>query len=252
MALSPPRRAAASLPPLPQVVFEDDDLIAFDKPSGLLAVPDRWDAALVNLMQLVHDRLDPQWANVHRLDRETSGVMLLAKHSSALRHVSEQFEFQQVRKTYLALVQPSPADEHGTIDAPLVDDERKPGRMRVAAHGKPSQTDYGVLERLRPAFGWVELHPRTGRTHQLRVHLALLGCPIVADALYGSGTSVLLSDLKRNYKPTGDQERPLLDRLALHAASLTLTHPTSGKPLTISAPLPKDLQVLLKQLRKIR
>ncbi len=252
MTAPAPRHRAVTHPRLPTVVYEDDDLIAFDKPSGLLAVPDRWDAGLVNLMQLVHDQLDPHWANVHRLDRETSGVMLLAKNLTALRNVTELFELQQVQKTYLALVQPPPADERGTIDAPLIDDERKPGRMRVAAHGKPSQTDYIVLEKLRPHFAWVELRPRTGRTHQLRVHLALIGSPIVVDALYGSGTPVLLSGLKRNYKPTGTSERPLLDRLALHAAQLTLNHPTTGEPLTISASLPKDLQVMLKQLRKLR
>lgn len=235
---------------LPPIAYEDEHVVAFDKPAGLLTVPDRWDGELVNLMQLVHGARGEQTANVHRLDRDTSGLVLCAKTHDALVALSEQFEQAGVAKTYVAIVGPPPLHDAGLIDAAILPDERRPGRMRVHVDGKPSTTEYEVVEKLGRRFAVVELRPRTGRTHQLRVHMAHIKAPILCDPLYGDGRPVLLSQLKRNYRPTGESERPLLDRLALHAAALEFDHPATGVRTRIEAPLPAEFEKALKQLRR--
>jgi Pseudouridylate synthases, 23S RNA-specific len=258
---------------LPPILFEDDALIAFDKPSGLLIAPDRWDKARANLMKQVHARFGSHVANVHRLDADTSGVLLCTKNKPALDFVSGQFQAKTAKKTYHALCYVPPVDaamkvgrvardESGrlpdefTIDLALGEDESQPGRMRVFKRrgGKPATTLFRTLERFHDrrgrAFAWVECSPLTGRTHQLRVHLAAAGAPILCDPFYGvPDVQLKLSDLKRGYKGR-DEERPLIDRLALHATALTITHPVSREPATITAPLPKEFEVALKYLRK--
>jgi RluA family pseudouridine synthase len=241
--------------PLPPVLFEDDAVIAFDKPSGLLIAPDRWDKSRENLMDLVHDRMGHGVANVHRIDADTSGLVLCAKTKPALDFLSGQFQSKTVAKVYYALAAGLPAADEFTADLVLKEDEAKPGRMCVVKkHGKASVTDFTVLERFpqpaaRPAFAWVECRPLTGRTHQIRVHLAATGTPILNDPFYGNETRLLLSDLKRGYKGRAD-EKPLIARLALHASGLTFTHPASREKVTLTSPLPKDLEVALKYLRK--
>jgi RluA family pseudouridine synthase len=237
------------MPSLPPVVFEDDALLAFDKPSGLLVAPDRWDKSRVNLMGLVHERLGPHVANVHRLDADTSGLLLCAKTKPALDFLSGQFQAKTVAKTYLALVVGAPPADTFTVDLVLKEDDAAPGRMCVVKrHGKAAVTDFTVLERFG-AYTWLECRPQTGRTHQIRVHLAASGWPILNDPFYGNGTTLLLSALKRGYKGR-DEERPLLGRLALHAAGLELTHPVTRERVRLAAPLPHDLEVGLKYLRK--
>lgn len=240
---------------LPPVLFEDDAVIAFDKPSGLLIAPDRWDKSRENLMDLVHDRLGHGVANVHRIDADTSGLVLCAKTKPALDFLSGQFQSKTVAKVYYALTAGLPAADTFTIDLVLKEDDAKPGRMCVVKkHGKASVTDCTVLERFpqpagRAGFAWLECRPQTGRTHQIRVHLAATGTPILNDPFYGDETRLLLSDLKRGYKGR-DDEKPLIARLALHAAALTFTHPVSREKMTIASPLPNDLEVALKYLRK--
>ena len=253
---------------LPPIIYEDDAVVAFDKPSGLLVAPDRWDKARENLMGLVHDKLGRHIANVHRLDADTSGLLLCAKTKPALDFLSGQFQAKTVQKKYSALaviLAPERAmkvvapirDAAGSLpDAFMVDlalgpDERQPGRMRVFKRrgGKDSATDFTVLERFG-RFVFVECRPFTGRTHQIRVHLAAAGAPILNDAFYGDPEiQLVLSDLKRRYKGRAE-EKPLIARLALHASELALTHPTTREPLTIRAPLPHDFEVALKYLRK--
>lgn len=235
---------------LPPVIYDDAALVAFDKPSGLLVVRDRWDRELTNLVDLVHATGSCDWQNVHRIDRDTSGVILFAKSLAALQHVTQQFEQHSVTKSYLALVSPTPKCISGTIDARLADDPQRPGRMIVSQRGAEACTEYEVLDDWRGRWAWVRLRPHTGRTHQLRVHLATLGSPIVCDAFYGSPALLLLSQFKRNYRPTRSVEPPQLERLALHAESLAIQHPTTGEPLTISAPIAADLAHALKQLRR--
>lgn len=243
-------------------------MLVFDKPSGLLVAPDRWDKSRENLMGLVHGQYGSGVANVHRLDADTSGLLLCAKTKPALDFLSGQFQSKTVRKLYHALVVVLPVeeamkvvapvrDEHGllpaefTVELALGQDEQNPGRMRIFKKrgGKPSVTDFAVTERFG-RFALVECRPLTGRTHQLRVHLAAAGAPILNDPFYGvPEIKLLLSGLKRGYKGR-DEEKPLIDRLALHAAELTVLHPATREPVTLRAPWPREFEVALKQLRK--
>jgi 23S rRNA pseudouridine1911/1915/1917 synthase len=253
--------------PLPPVIFEDDSLIAFDKPSGLIVVPERRERKRENLMGLVHAKFGEGVANVHRLDADTSGLLLCAKHKPALDFVSGQFQSKTVRNVYHAFVvlPPEPAmksltpirDETGalpdafTIDFALDEDEQQKGRMCVCKGrgGKASTTEVRTLERFG-RFAFVECRPLTGRTHQVRVHLAAAGAPVLNDSFYGvPEITLLLSDMKRRYKGR-DEEKPLVGRLALHVSELTLIHPVTREPLILRAPLPHEFEVALKYLRK--
>ena len=254
--------------PLPPIIHEDEHIVAFDKPSGLLVAPDRWDKARENLMGLVHARLGPGVANVHRLDADTSGVLLCAKSKPALDFLSGQFQSKTVGKCYLALVAILPPEramkvvaplrsaEGGlpgafTVDLALGPDEANPGRMRIFRRrgGKASVTEFRVVESFG-RFAWVECRPLTGRTHQIRVHLAAIGAPVLNDAFYGDPEErLLLSGLKRRYKGRAD-EKPLIARLALHASTLGFVHPGTRAPFALAAPLPNEFSVALKYLRK--
>lgn len=234
----------------PPILYEDEWLIAFDKPANMLVAPDRWDKTRENLMALVHAQLSPQYFNAHRLDRETSGVLLCAKDKQTLGRLFRMFREGQVIKEYVALVRGRPPDSRGQFTWRLAPDPRRPGLMRVSATGKSAVTRYEVLE-LFPRYAYVRLRPLTGRTHQLRVHLARAGCPAVCDSFYGDGAPLLLSELKRGYKfKKGEEERPLINRLGLHAIRLSLAHPTTGQRLVIESPLPHDFELSLKYLRK--
>ena len=234
---------------LPPIIYEDDALLGFDKPSGLLVAPDRWDKQNENLMALVYAKFGPGVANVHRLDADTSGVLLCAKTKLALDILSGQFQAKTAEKIYHALVAGATAPDEFTVELALRADEGRPGLMRgVKKGGKPSVTHFRVLERFR-GFSWLECRPLTGSTHQLRVHLAARGLPILNDAFYGNDTRLLLSGLKRGYKGRGN-ERPLISQLALHASELTVTHPVTRERLTLRAPLPNEFVVALKYLRR--
>lgn len=235
---------------LPPIIYDDETMLAFDKPSGLLVAPDRWDKKRVNLMGLVHEHMGHQVANVHRLDADTSGILLCAKTKPALDYLSGQFQSKTVEKKYLALVVGAPPEDLFVVDRPIREDEHHPGRMRaVPKAGKASVTEFKVLERFG-RFSWIECRPLTGRTHQLRVHLAASKYPILNDPFYGDPEAkLLLSDLKRGYKGRAD-EKPLITRLALHASELTVKHPTTKEPVVIRAELPNEFEVSLKYLRK--
>ncbi len=245
------------------VLFEDDFLLALDKPAGLLTSPDRYDPSRPNLMKLLHAAIAQHkpWAqqrrleylsNAHRLDFETSGVILLAKSKPVLVALADLFGSEKPAKQYAALAAGLPPGETFEVDAPLAPHPVKPGVMRVdPKNGKQSKTKFEVLENF-PSFGYALLkcEPLTGRTHQIRVHAAHVGLKIVGDALYG-GKPLWLSRLKKDYhlKP-GHEERPLISRVALHAERLQLAHPVTGELLSISAPGPRDMAVGVKYLRK--
>jgi RluA family pseudouridine synthase len=245
------------------ILFEDDFLMAVDKPSGLLTSPDRYDSARPNLMKLLHAGIAAQkpWArerhldylsNAHRLDFETSGVMLLAKSKPVLVALADLFGSEKPMKQYVALAAGAPPAEEFEVDAPLAAHPFKPGVMRVdTRNGKRSRTRFEVLENF-PRFGYVLLrcNPVTGRTHQIRVHTTHSGLRLVGDELYG-GQALWLSQLKKNYRlKPGQEERPLMSRVALHAEQLRLPHPVNGEIAAISAPWPRDLSVAVKYLRK--
>ncbi len=252
---------------LPDILLEDDALVAFDKPSGMPVSEDARRKGPA-LMQLVRARYGEAVANVHRLDSETSGVVLCAKTKPSLDFLSGQFQSKTAERVYHALVvveppredAPDPArvrDASGalppefTVDLSLGEDPHRPGQVRVFLKrgGKPSTTVFRVLEAFG-RFAWVECRPVTGRMHQIRAHLAAAGAPILADALYGDPEAVLLlSDIKSRYKGR-EEEKPMVTRLSLHAAFLGFTHPSTRERVQVASPLPKDLAIALKYLRK--
>ena len=243
------------------VVFEDAHLLALDKPAGLLTAPDRDDPARPNLMGLLHDAIaaGKTWATgrgltylnpAHRLDAETSGVILFAKSKPVLVALANQFGTDQPQAKYVALARGVPRAEQFEVEAKIAPHPLTPGLMRVdSRQGKQSKTLVSVVETFRD-YVWLTCRPVTNRTHQIRVHLRYTGLPIVGDTLY-DGKPLLLSRLKRDYRlKPGRTERPLLARVALHAEELTLVHPITGATLALTAPLPKDLRVALKYLRE--
>jgi RluA family pseudouridine synthase len=243
------------------ILFEDEHLLALDKPAGLLTSPDRYDPNRPNLMKLLHAGIErgAPWArirslsylmNAHRLDFETSGVILLARTKSVLVELANLFGIGKPVKTYVALVQGVPAKTAFEIDAKLAPHPVKVGMMRVdEKNGKTSRTKFEVIEQFK-AHALVKCMPLTGRTHQIRVHLRKAGLVIVGDALYGGGP-LLLSRLKTGYRlKPNHSERPLMSRVALHAEQLCLPHPVTGETVSISAPWPKDLSVAVKYLRR--
>jgi 23S rRNA pseudouridine955/2504/2580 synthase/23S rRNA pseudouridine1911/1915/1917 synthase len=198
---------------------------------------------------------DPRLRLVHRLDKDTSGVMLFAKDIATQRHLSAQFQNNQIQKEYLALVAGRPASDHGEINQPIAPHLTQRDRMSVTKHGRPARTDW-KLEKSMRRFALLRCFPRTGRTHQIRVHLKSIGLPLAIDPLYNPQppdrpVGLFLSYFKRDYRPTfGEEERPLIARLTLHAEKITFTH-VDGKLLTIECPPPKDLRAAVSQLSKL-
>ena len=248
------------------ILAETDDYVAVSKPAGLATIPGRaeTDCVLERLGRQIglpsSGTADPRVRVVHRLDKYTSGVLLFAKHADAQRHVSHQFQNNTVHKEYLALVRGSPGTREGEVDAPLARHPTSPQRMAVVKHGgRPARTQWVVEETFRD-LALLRVFPRTGKTHQIRVHLAWVGLPLAIDPLYntprggaGGGVSwpgLLLSSFKRGYRPAGaEAERPLMDRLTLHAEKLRFLD-RAGETVEVIAPLPKDLRAALNMLRK--
>ena len=230
------------------IISETEDWIALNKPSGLLSIPDR-EGKDISLKKILIEKYGNIFT-VHRLDKDTSGLIVFAKNEEAHKHLSQQFEERQTEKIYLGLALGSLAEKNGNIDAPIAEHPARKGLMTVYRKGKESLTDYEVLEEFK-IFSWVQFQIHTGRTHQIRVHAKHIGHPIVCDELYGDGKPVLLSSLKHKFKLSKNEleERPILNRLALHALSLQFVN-TNGETIKLEAPLPKDLKALLQQLRK--
>lgn len=232
----------------PPILLETDDFIALDKPAGLLSIPDR-----EGKEPSLKSRLRNQYGNiftVHRLDRETSGVIIFAKNEATHKYLSKIFEERAVEKTYQGIILGTPPQQKATIDLPIMEHPTKPGLMVINRRGKASLTDYEVLETIGP-YSHLQFRIHTGRTHQIRIHMHSIGHPIACDDLYGDGKPIFLSSIKRNFKlsKSEETERPLLARLALHSQLLRFTD-AHGETHAIEAPLPKDLRALLQQLRK--
>ncbi len=243
------------------VLFEDEHILALDKPSHLLVSPDRYDPARANLMGLLHRDIKrgASWvgnlgssylANAHRLDFETSGVILLAKSKPVLIKLADQFGIEKPSKVYVALVHGTPTEEEFEAAFKLSPHHAKPGLMRIDQdHGKKAKTRFRVTERFS-RHSLLQCQLCTDRTHQIRVHLQRLKFPVVGNAQYG-GHPLLLSSLKPNYRFKGDEpEKPLIGRAALHAVSLEITHPVTGASIRVESPWPKDLTVAVKYLRR--
>ncbi|MCB9080910.1 MAG: RluA family pseudouridine synthase [Lewinellaceae bacterium] len=232
------------------LLFADDDLLIALKPAGVLSIPDRFDASKENLL----DQLRQEWGEVlvvHRLDRETSGILCFARNEAAHRHLNQQFFDRSVDKYYLALVEGKPVPAEGSIDRPIAPHPTIPGKMMVAKQGKSALTHYRTLDTFR-FCSLMEAEIKTGRTHQIRVHFSALGHPLVVDSVYGKRSGLFLSEIKnRGFNSGKDtEERPLLGRLSLHAARLILTHPSTGERMEFAGELPKDFRATLAQLEK--
>lgn len=228
------------------IIYQDEDFIAINKPSGMLTIPDRMgNLSLKNYLQDSFGEI----FTVHRLDKDTSGIVVFAKTEKTHKQLSQLFEGREVEKYYQGLVIGKPADTEGTIDAPIMEHPVTKGLMVTNKKGKPSQTDFKVLETFR-FFSWLQFQIHTGRTHQIRVHMKHLGHAIVCDELYGDGKPVFLSSLKKkfNLSKNEEEEKPMLNRLALHSFQLKFT--LNNKEFDLEAPLSKDLRACLQQLRK--
>lgn len=232
------------------LLYSDDSLLAVDKPSGMLSIPDRYDPDA----PVAASELHAAWGRlfvVHRLDKDTSGVLVYARNPDAHRALSAAFESRSVAKVYRALVRGAPDWDEIRCDLPLRPDGDRLHRTIVDAHkGKGSATAFHLISRYKN-YALVEARPETGRTHQVRVHLAALGHPCLCDPLYGDGDPLLLSKLKRRWKGDPYEERPLLARAALHALSAAFPHPMTGEELRIEAPLAKDMRAAIAQLEKL-
>lgn len=233
-----------------EIIHEDEALLVVNKPAGLLSIPDR-SGASASLSGLLEKRYGRVFT-VHRLDRETSGVICFARTEAAHRHLSMQMEQHSTDKYYFALLDGVLHHEEGEIDKPIGEHPRIPGKMAIVGNGKPSLTFYRVSERFRH-FTLAEALLKTGRTHQIRVHFQCIGYPLAVDALYGRRSALFLSEIKgRSYKSGkfSEEERPLINHIPLHASRLRLDHPLDGKRVEFQAALPKDFSALLSQLRK--
>jgi 23S rRNA pseudouridine1911/1915/1917 synthase len=245
-----------------EILYEDDFLVVINKPHDMVVHPAKgnWSGTLVNALRFHFDHLsglngDYRPGIVHRLDRDTSGVILVAKEESAHRDLSMQFETRKVYKEYLAITL-------GVLDRDSDYIEKAIGphphdREKKAAYSKPDEernikeacTYYEVLERF-DGFTFVKCLPKTGRTHQIRVHLACVGCPILADKTYGGRNCLRKSDLVAGVVPEADEV--LLSRQALHAHRLRFQHPRTGRWIEAQARLPEDMERTLNALRELR
>jgi 23S rRNA pseudouridine1911/1915/1917 synthase len=233
------------------IIYENEDFVAVNKSSGMLTIPDRHDETQLSLYKI----LSQQYSKIfiaHRLDRETSGIVVFAKNETSHKYLSQLFEKRNIEKIYFGIVQGSMTDKAGSINEPIAEHPFHKGTMVVNKKGKPSLTEYKVLEDYG-IYSAIEFNIHSGRTHQIRVHTKFVGHPIACDPVYGDGKPILLSSFKKKYKLSekDEEERPLLNRLALHSYQLKFKDAHSIEH-SLEAPLPKDLNALLQQLKKNR
>ncbi len=220
-----------------EVLYEDDSVAVINKPAGMVVHPavGHSSGTLVNAVlarwpEVVAFSDADRAGIVHRLDKETSGVILIAKTADALENLRQQFKARTIVKRYIALVEGIPETTEGTIDAPIGRDSAQRKRMAVVRDGRESVTEFRVLESF-DGFALVEAFPKTGRTHQIRVHMAFVDHPVVGDTVYGRRKQSV--KLKRHF---------------LHASSITFEQPDTGEPVIVEAPLPAALQDVLNKL----
>ena len=265
--VEPPRES-----PIPEdipldVLYEDDDLAVVNKPSNMVVHPSRghWSGTLVSALayrfagQLSSNRGPARPGIVHRLDRDTSGAIIVAKNDVAHARLAALFEEKRIQKEYFAIALGGINVDREVVDLPIGHHPKYRVKMAIAPddpEAKPAKTFFEVVERFR-GFSTVRCMPKTGRTHQIRLHLLSLGCPILCDKLYGGRSTLTKEELAGQYdrSPKGDENREstiLLARQALHARKITFEHPTSGKILEIEAPLPADMLQTIEALRELR
>lgn len=233
-----------------EILYEDDDLVVVNKPAGVLVIPDRFDQNIPSLNKLLETQLKQKAWVVHRLDRDTSGVICFAKSEAYHKYLNMAFTERDVNKFYAGIVNGIVIPEQGRIENMIAEHPFINGKMTIAKKGKLSVTDYKVSEQW-PLYALMQFQIHTGRTHQIRVHMASIGHPIVCDELYGDDKPFYVSSVKRKYNQSkhDEHEKPLLNRLALHAYRLEFEK-EDGTPVSVDAPLPKDMAAMVNQLNK--
>lgn len=231
------------------ILFEDDHYIAVDKPSGVLSIPSRDGVDRDIFTQLSSRHSDLKL--VHRIDKDTSGVLIFAKNSDAQRELSMLFEHHDIFKEYLALVSGIPREDSGTIDTYIDEHPNQKGSYRIAYQGKGKKaiSHYEVVEKYK-RHALLSFQIETGRTHQIRVHAAFLGCPLGYDPIYNPQNGIFISQFIRNYKGDKESERSIIQRLSLHASILRFYHPFTQKIVDIQSPIPPDFHKAIEILRK--
>lgn len=231
------------------ILFEDNHLIVINKRSGVLSIPDRFNPLAPNVYNILKKNYGKIYV-VHRLDKDTSGVMIFAKDADTHRQLNMDFESNQVRKIYHTVVEGVVLEDELEIDIPLRDSKRKMGITIPSVKGKPSLTLVKVLERFRNQ-SLLECELKTGRHHQIRVHLQSIGHPLLVDELYGHNSNFMLSFVKHRVKlKKGTEELPIISRLTLHSHTLEFIHPSTNQKLSFTADYQKDFAALLQVLRK--
>ncbi len=235
---------------VPEIIFIDDYIIVVNKPAGYLSIPDRFDPKKLNVIGFLKNEFAEVYT-LHRLDKETSGIMIFARNSEIHKSLSKDFESHNLRKTYLALVEGYVREDDGKIDKPIGETKSSGGAMIITPKGKPSVTLYHVLKRYKK-YSLVEADILTGRMHQIRVHFKSIGHPLAIDSLYGNRDKLYISDLKNRGLSTSkfEEEKPLITRQPLHAEKIVLIHPVNKKKLEFVSPLPKDIQAVINQMEK--
>jgi len=234
-----------------RIILQDDAMIAVNKGAGLAVLPGRGRTEnLLALLAADSALMGSKPLMVHRIDADTSGVIVFALTSNAQKHLAEQFRNRTVSKEYWALVRGTPLHESGSVDLPIGHDPNNKNRMIIrGVDPKKSRTKWVLAERFN-GISLLKVFPISGRRHQIRVHLKAMGYPLAVDPYYG-GTTLLLSEFKKKYKlGKFQEERPLIDRLTLHARSLTLKHPSKNEDIIVTADLPKDFSSSLTALQK--
>jgi len=252
------------------IIYENDQFLVVNKASGIAVIADRWDDSKERLDELLNSYYAKEAADaassipprepsipfphrvfvVHRIDRDTSGLVVFAKTREAHRYLSSLFESRALEKTYLAVIHGQPAWAETVCDLPLrADGDREHRTIIDKAKGKHARTNFKLLAEVG-AYSLIEAQIETGRTHQIRVHLASLGHPVVCDPLYGTMKPVYLSAFKRGWRGDNLEEKPLLSRLGLHAYSLVIPTP-EGEAQRFIAPLPRDFRALVNQMEKV-
>jgi 23S rRNA pseudouridine955/2504/2580 synthase/23S rRNA pseudouridine1911/1915/1917 synthase len=237
-----------------RVIFEDDDVLVIDKPPGLPVIPDRWDDTKANLYDLLilqqqkidHSSSPGIWVT-HRIDTDTSGIVVFAKNAESHRQLNSAFENRQIKKTYLAIVKGVPSKPEGDINLPI--SVPKQGKVRIDPGGRPAKTAYKVVEIFKQ-FSLLEVYPQTGRTHQIRVHLQAIGNGLAIDPVYSGISRIGIEQFKRIRRSQEEKQKSLMTRLSLHAYELEFHSPEISKNYTFKADIPGDMMALLKALRK--
>ena len=231
-----------------EIIFSDDELLLANKPSGITVIPDRIHTERETLQSILEKDFGKLFV-VHRMDRGTSGIICFAKNETSHRHLSLQFQNHSVKKIYKAFVSGRMKTANGIIDTPIAESNTRPGTMIINKRGKDALTIYETEEQFKHAT-LLKVEIKTGRTHQIRVHLSSIGNPLLVDEVYSKSSAFYFSTIKKNYKQSDETERPTISRLTLHAYQLSFIHPKTNKEVSFVAPLPKDLETLLKLLRK--